>query len=145
MHGSPSSADADKEGVRLEMNGGKYPFRKKNGKSQKAFIEFFCDPERTGNEGYADGDKDDNDAITEDKLNSAIVVRERDSDDEEEPEKDPNEGKSLKFISYERDDDGKTEILRLKWYTKYACEGMANSQPVRRNGRWGFFTWFIIM
>ena len=145
LHGSPSSADADTEGIRLEINGGKYPFGKKDGKSQKAFIEFLCDPERTGNEGSVDGEKVESDAIIEDQSGAAVDVGKRDSDDEEEPKKDPNEGKSLKFISYEQDDDGKTEILRLKWYTKYACEGMADSHPTRKNGHWGFFTWFIIM
>ena len=144
MHDSASSADADKEGIRLEMNGGKYPFRGKSGKLQKAFIEFLCDPERTGNEGYEDGEKDENDAASEEATSGTIDVRIKENDDQKEPEKDPNEGKSLKFVSYEQDADGKTEILRLKWFTKYACEGMANSQPAR-SGHWGFFTWFIIM
>lgn len=145
LHGSDSSADADKEGIRLEMNGGQYPFGKKDGLSQKAFIEFLCDPELTGNEGHKDGDKDGKDSINQVATISTMKTKDQDGDDEETPDIDPNKGKSLKFISYKQEDDGKTEVLRLKWYTQYACEGVADNQPSRRSGRWGFFTWFIIM
>jgi hypothetical protein len=45
---------------------------------------------------------------------------------------------SLKFISYEG--EGDIDILKLKWYTKHACEDDAVKPR-----HWGFFTWFLIM
>ena len=145
LRGSDSSADANKEGIRLQLNGGEYPFRKKDGKSQKAFIEFLCDPERTGNEGHKDEDKNEKKSINGNTSDKKVETREEGKDDENEPDVDPNTGKSLKFISYGEEDDGKTGVLRLKWYTKYACEGVADSQPSGKSKHWGFFTWFIIM
>ena len=144
LHGSDSSADANKKGLRLELNGGKFP-DKKDGKSQKAFIEFLCDPELTGNEGYKNEDKDEKKSNNENTISKKIEAKDDDGDDDKEPDEDPNKGKSLKFISYGEEDDGKTDVLRLKWYTKYACEGEADNQPSGKSKHWGFFTWFIIM
>lgn len=127
------------------MNGGKYPFRQKNGRSQKAFIEFLCDPDRTGNEGYKNGDKADKNNFNEDIISSKLEAKAEDGDDDNEPEVDPNEGKSLKFVSYGEEDNGNIDVLRLEWYTQYACEGVADNQPSSKSKHWGFFTWFIIM
>lgn len=44
LRDSASSADADDEGVRVELHGGKFP-NEKSGTAQKAIIEFVCDRE----------------------------------------------------------------------------------------------------
>lgn len=124
---SSSHADSEKDGVRLEMHGGMYPFDdRKKGRKQKAVIEFICTPERTGLEGEGkEGDK----------------ARRR--DDEEEDGDD--EGRSLRFISYGPSDD--VDVLRLEWLTKHACEDAKDGDGGKggRSRHWGVFTWFIIV
>ncbi|KAL9620880.1 MAG: hypothetical protein Q9160_004662 [Pyrenula sp. 1 TL-2023] len=121
--------DSNHEGIRMELKGGKY-----NKRNQKAVIDFYCDESRTGNE--------DKDSAEE------AVDRRRASDDETEEPADDN--KSLHFISYGPDDE--TDILRLDWYTKYACEDApkgddddADDDRKPKSAGWGFFTWFIVM
>ena len=103
---------------------------------QMAIIEFVCDKERTGLEGDEKDDRDKDEDDTEDEK-----FRREESD-----EMDSSKGKSLKFNSYKEETlDKKTVgVLRLEWRTKYACED-ANEDPGESSGRWGFFTWFIIM
>lgn len=49
LKSSIAEADANKEGVRVELHGGVYP--DDNGKKQKAVVEFICDKDKTGLEG----------------------------------------------------------------------------------------------
>lgn len=113
--------DSDVEGVQIELHGGYWDKRK-----QKAVINFECDKSRTGNEGK-EGDA------------KGRTVRGR--DDEE-----GNDANSLTFVSY-GSVDGKevTDVLRLNWKTKYACEDFVEEEGDEKKGGWGFFTWFILM
>ena len=65
-------------------------------------------------------------------------------DDPEDDKQD--DGKSLTFVSYGAIDE-KTDVLRLNWRTKYACEDFEDDDDDSSNksSHWGFFTWFIIM
>jgi hypothetical protein len=131
---SASNSDG-KEGVVIELHGGKYPESKK-GTMQKAIIEFLCDRDVTGNEGFK------GEAALLDPLQYGAM--ERRDDDEDTPDlPDPDKGKSLKFLSYKR--EGEIDVLRLRWKTKFACEGAADKAPGDGSGGWGFFTWFIII
>lgn len=116
-----TSKSQEKEGLRIELNGGVYgdPERKQN-----AVVEFLCDPDRTGRETDLD---------PEDKYEGG--------------ESEPIEGdSSLKFISYGPDlPDTKVDTLRLEWHTKYACESQKDEDDSAKSGHWGFFTWFLIM
>lgn len=127
------SPNERKNGLRLEMNGGKYKDRK-----QKAVIDFICpqekkeerrdrlsDPMALADDGKEDGDGDE---------------------DEEDPnadaEVDDGQGGRLKFLKYAVVEKGK--ILNLEWTTPYACDD-AKAAPVTKTGHWGFFTWLVIM
>ncbi|KAI9887512.1 MAG: hypothetical protein M1823_000691 [Watsoniomyces obsoletus] len=157
-----------KEGLKVEMHGGRYPFEDKHGRKQKAVIEFLCDRERTGLEGLvgrANAKTSTNSSGLDNRQRqekeAASIVREKDDeeddDDGDHDAKDPNREnaeKSLRFISYEPDEkDLGEDTLRLEWRTKYACEGMQNGDIGDKDGdseesnsrHWGFFTWFIIM
>lgn len=136
LKSSPSSDDRQKDGLRLEMNGAKYP-PDKNGKKQKAVIEFLCN------------------AKEEERRRGLPGVRPREDDDDGdddggEDDEDPNAGTEvddgkggrLKFIEYV-DVEG-TMTLNLEWRTPYACED-AKPDPGPSPGHWGFFTWLIII
>lgn len=127
---SSSHADSEKEGLRVEMNGG---FRKlESGKrKQKAIIEFICDKTRTGLEHLYD---------PEDKYEQTVKREENDGAADSE---DPNSS-SLKFVRYD-EGEGDADVLRLSWQTKYACEGSKDEQDAENGSHWGFFTWFILM
>lgn len=134
---SPSPEDRQKDGLRLEMNGAKYP-PDKTGKKQKAVIEFLCDAKEQERRRKLSGvspREDDDDSNKDD-----------DNKDEENPnagdEVDDLNGGRLKFVEYV-DVDG-TMTLNLEWRTKYACED-AKPDPGTSSGHWGFFTWLIIM
>ena len=139
LKGSASNEDTEKEGLRLELHGGKYP-ETKDGKAHKAIIEFICDPELTGNEGF------------EDPKEKRLVSRaeggegEGDSGEDEITLPDLDKGKSIKFVSFKNEGEDQTKVLRLNWKTKYACEGtQAAPPPPKKTSSWGFFTWFLIM
>jgi len=132
---SDSNANADMEGVRVELSGSRYPLDSKSGTEQKAIIEFICDRSVTGNEGSEDDE-------------SQAERRRRDESDGDDggnvPLDDPDKGKSIKFIRYQQQTNGGVDVLRLEWRTMYACEDAKDiSKPVK--GGWGFFTWFIIV
>ena len=118
-------SDANSDGLRMTLKGGSYAKR-----DQRAIIEFQCDEERSGNEGFEEKKRRRDDKKGED-------------DGEEEGDK-----KSLTFVSYGKVDD-KTDVLRLNWRTKYACEDYADRDDEDdeggKKGGWGFFTWFILM
>lgn len=130
---SDSNAESKTEGVRVEFSGSRFPLKGNNGMEQKAFIEFICDPEKTGNEGFEETERSEDDEVDK-----------REDGDEELPNP-QDEGKSLKFISYKQEKiKGSTyaDVLRLEWRTKYACEDVMD-MPTKSG--WGFFTWFIIV
>lgn len=119
---SPSHADSEKEGLRVELNGGVYNKRK-----QTAIIELICDKERTGLEGEID---------PEDQYESR----------DEDPAEGSPKAASLIFLKYgPTTDDSDSDVLRLEWRTKYACEGQRDEEGGSRSSHWGFFTWFIIV
>jgi hypothetical protein len=134
---SSSNEDAKKEGLRMELHGGVYGTGKQEQK-QKAVIEFLCDPDLEGTEGF---DKDPKAA----EATFARRVAEDEGGDTPsgEPLPDLDEGKSLQFLSYKTEND--VGVLRLEWKTKYACEGQAEKTPPINKGSWGFFTWFLII
>ncbi len=123
---SASHADAEKEGIRIEMHGGLYPPSGKDKRKQEAIVEFLCDPDRTG-------------------LEERAVVRRKEGDKDKDEDKDKEDDeKSLRFVGYGPQDD--VDVLRLEWLTKYACEGQKDGdKDGKSSGHWGFFTWFIIM
>jgi len=112
-----------KEGVRVELNGGRYPDTT-DGVLQKAIIEFICDRNKTG--------------------------LERRNNDESGKEIQHAGEKSLKFISYKSEHE--VDVLRLEWKTKYACEdiseddrGEDEDHRVKVKTGYGFFGWFFIV
>lgn len=112
------ASDADKEGLQIELNGGFYANKK-----QRAIIEFQCDKDKTGNEGYAEEEN-------------------RKRNDKKDDEKES--ASSLTYVSYGAVDE-KLDVLRLNWRTKYACEDHVMDEDDKVKGGWGFFTWFILM
>jgi hypothetical protein len=117
--------DTASDGLRMILQGGSYAK-----KDQRAIVEFQCDEERTGNEG------------------SEVEEKRRRRDEKSEEEEDKISQSSLSFVSYGALDD-KTDVLRLNWRTKYACEDHADrddeDEERSKKGGWGFFTWFILM
>lgn len=131
---SASNDDAQKEGLRLELNGGKYP-ETKDGKPHKAIVEFLCDKELTGNEGFDVKEK-----------RAEAEEGEGDKNEDEITLPDLDKGKSIEFVSFKAEGEDKVKVLRLRWKTKYACEGAeAAPPPPKKSSSWGFFTWFLIM
>lgn len=148
-----------KEGVTVELHGGRYPDHK-SGTPQKAIIEFLCDRDVTGNEGFEDEKARGVDVSQYGRMKSREDGSDESNmleaaDDDDEPElPDPDEYKNLKFLSYKM--EGDNEVLRLRWKTKFACEGAASNPPKGgdsdddkpkkdSSAGWGFFTWFIII
>ena len=146
LRNSASNADADREGLRLELNGGVH-----EGMKQKTTVEFICDHEKTGLEGMGD-----------EKTSEHTKRQEGEEPAPEPPLPDPNAGKSLQLKSYRVESTGasggndeEVGVLRLEWRTKYACErsttgGDKSDEDVggdtkTKTGGWGFFTWFIVM
>jgi autophagy-related protein 27 len=149
---SASNADADREGVRLEMTGSRDPFEPpkggQKGIKQKATIELICNKDKTGWEPGKDpkGEKksrkrdDDGDDKHEDEDDDKH--ENQDGDNGGSP---ADDGAALKFLKYERESTGNEEwdVLRLEWETKYACEDAVTNKPSTEG--WGFFTWLLIM
>ncbi len=121
LKSSDSAADREKEGVRLEMHGGKY--EKKN---QKAFVDFICIPESEERRR---------------ELGSNLAAEE--GLDRSGEEVDDGNGGKIKFMSWQ--DEGDVKALRLVWHTQYACEDAVERNGKPSSGHWGFFTWFILM
>lgn len=114
---SPSHADSQLEGLRMELRGGVY-----NKKKQKAVIEFLCSKDDESGTEKSEGREG------EDMEN-----------DKSQEEVDDGQGGRLKFYSYVEDEG----VLRLQWTTKYACEDARDSG--RNSGGWGFFSWFFFV
>ena len=145
MKSSASNADKQKEGIRLEMNGGK----DNDGQKQKAIVEFLCDAK-------AKDDRRRNSLVTDDENDDG---NKKDADKTEE-EVDDEHGGKLKLISWDVEEG--TKVLRLDWTTKYGCEDVKDDPTASTSTHWGevfahcfryavlilrigFFTWFIIM
>ena len=137
------ATDTQVQGLRVELKGGAYAKRK-----QMAVIDFECDRDRTGNEGFEALDQE---ALVERAVRKAEAKRtfKHWSGEAVDKEDDEDNGKSLKFVSYGPLDE-KTDVLKLNWKTKYACRD-AEEDDDRDDGRdksgshWGFFTWFILL
>ena len=116
---SASPADGDKEGIRLEMRGGKDV----NGKQQKAILDFICMiPEEAERENLS--------AAEDEKAASG-------------EESDDGDGGKIKLLSWDDEDDEK--VLRMEWDTNRACEDTQNGHSKSKSHSWGAFTWVIIM
>ncbi|KAF2104158.1 hypothetical protein NA57DRAFT_70372 [Rhizodiscina lignyota] len=136
LKNSGSHADADREGLLIEFNGGKFPFNDKKGVPQKAMIEMVCDKDRSGLEGDEEDDRPKEDGDEKEK---------RDDEGEEKGEEGEKKNKSLTFVSYKQEGDPAVGVLRLEWKTKYACEDAVNNPDLNPKDGWGFFTWFLII
>lgn len=146
LSNSPSHADSEKEGLRLEIGGGpKHARQDDSKKRQKAIIEFLCDRNRTGLEGEMRNPYYEKraEAVEGDEKND-------ESDDRDGEDTSPAEP-SLKFLKYDTTGT-EYDILRLEWTTKYACVGEKDENGGKGNddgngesASWGFFTWFILM
>ena len=131
---STSHEDSTKEGLRVKMGGGWRKPETGKKRSQEAIIEFICDKSRTGLENLYDPE----DKYTEEKV-------EREEGDGADNQEDPSSS-SLQFVRYTVDEeDTDVDTLRLRWLTKAACEGAKDEKDAELAGRWGFFTWFILM
>ncbi|KAF2084065.1 hypothetical protein K490DRAFT_8191, partial [Saccharata proteae CBS 121410] len=143
LKNSDSHADKDKEGLRIELHGGQYPFDSKKGTKEKAIIEFVCDRNRTGLEN---DEKDERE--TEERRHDDDSDDGDGDDDDYDPGENQDMSHSLTYQSYNNEDG--IETLRLNWRTKYACED-ASSSPGSGGGNgaksdhWGFMTWLIII
>ncbi|KAK7429562.1 type II membrane protein [Neonectria magnoliae] len=168
---SDSTADSQKEGLRLVLKGGKHhPIggSVKDDRPQRAIIEFICDHNKTGTEGewtsedkYSklrlradekneDGDKrGDGDEGSDDRKNED-GDKDKDGDDNKDGNEDLSQEHQLKYENASLIWDGYTsekdaDVLRLTWYTKYACENREEGDDGDDSAPWGFFTWFIIV
>ncbi|KAF1996364.1 hypothetical protein P154DRAFT_416157, partial [Amniculicola lignicola CBS 123094] len=166
LSSSKSHSDVDREGIRAELHGGRFPFDdKKRGTDQMAIIEFVCDSERTGLEGEEedtgekepdsgddknDGGKKDDDKKDDDKKEGDDKKKEgRSSLSTREAKCEGSDKKSLRFCGYQLEDvgdkkDKQVKVLRLEWRTKWACKN-APRDADNGSSHWGFFTWFIII
>ena len=141
LKNSDSQADSEKDGLRVSLWGGKYPFVKTGDTKQikqKVFIEFLCDPEREGTETEMPAPGE---VVGEQSL-SRREEEKGGSDGDEKPAKtSPMVFHSYKVENIKDEDWG---VLRMDWHTKYACEGAVDRKP-SDGTHWGFFTWFIIV
>ena len=122
MKSSASNADKEKEGIRLEMNGGKGG----DGQKQKAIVEFLCNTSARENQRrdllVAEDEEDDGNG---------------DIDAKEGEEVDDEHGGRLKLVSWDVEEG--TKVLRLDWATKYGCEDVKDDKTGASSGHWGEF------
>ncbi|QSZ28653.1 hypothetical protein DSL72_003152 [Monilinia vaccinii-corymbosi] len=138
LSNSKAHADADKEGLRVELGGG-FIGRGKNKRPQKAIVEFICDVNRTGLENLWVPPEPKH------KEKQKQNLHERGDNDGNEVIGAPSNDSSLQFLRLDKD-KGDADILRLTWRTKYACEdGPKDNGENNKSSHWGFFTWFIIV
>ena len=120
MKSSPSNADKEKEGVRLEISGGK----DSDGQKQKAIVEFLCDSDARGDRRrdllVGEDEEDDRNAGDGEKKGEEV-------DDEH--------GGKLKLVSWDVEEG--TKVLRLDWTTKYGCEDAKDAETGSSSGHWG--------
>lgn len=144
-----SNEDAKREGVRLVLQGGRYPLDgpAAERQNQRVIVELLCDPEREGTEGewllgeYEDG-LDGEDAPAPGNATRSDVSLAQDGPLEKQLHLPGQDSPALVFGSYDvHDSTGAFGTLRLTWYTRYACESAAENN----SEHWGFFTWFVIL
>jgi len=131
---STSHEDSKKDGILLEVFGGWNDVKvegKEINKPQKAIVEFLCDKTRNGDENLYN---------PEDKYESEAVKR---AEDGEKKEGEEDKTPSLEYVDYNQ--AGETDVLRLRWRTKFACEDAKGEKDAEKGASWGFFTWFILM
>ena len=120
MKSSASNADKQKEGVRLEMNGGKDG----DGQKEKAIVEFLCNPssedDRRREMLVAEDEDDDGTGDDEDKIGQEV---------------DDGHGGKLKLVSWDVEEG--TKVFRLDWTTKYGCEDVKDDGTGSSSGHWG--------
>ena len=120
MKSSASNADKEKEGIRLEMHGGK----DNDSQKQKAIVEFLCDT-----------------STRDDRRRALLVAEDEEGDgtgedeDQQGEEVDDEHGGKLKLVSWEVEQD--TKVLRLDWTTKYGCEDVKDDGTSSSSGHWG--------
>lgn len=133
LKGSGSHLDAEREGIRVEFHGGRYP-DEKSGRDQSAVVEFECDQSRTGDEES----KQQRERKRAEDGDGGEGGKGKEGEGEEG-------GKSLQFISYKIEEE--EEVLRLSWKTKYACESvdLTDDDAVSGSKGWGFFGWLFIV
>lgn len=145
LKSSDSNTDSQKEGVRLILQGGRYPLDgpAKDRQDQRVIVELLCDMAREGTEGEWVADEYDPEGGVPEAGNATLASS--DFSMAEAGEKQltrEGEDPALVFQGYEvHDTEDAFGTLRLTWHTKYACESMADA----RREHWGFFTWFVII
>ncbi|EMC92192.1 hypothetical protein BAUCODRAFT_38217 [Baudoinia panamericana UAMH 10762] len=136
------SSNADQEGLRIELHGGKYI-----GQTHKAIIELHCNRNKTGNE-CCDGSDNATDIARYGGMNLFADDSDDDGDYQDPVLPDLDKGKSIQFVSFKEEKDD-IKVLRLTWQTKYACEDAADlpsdGDGGKKRGGLGFFSWFIII
>lgn len=152
---SDSHSDSKKEGVRITMSGGRAPLER-NGKEQRAVIEMLCDKNKDGTEGEVDP-TGEYISVPADGASQRRAEGEEDGQDGNESPTTEHQllktgdknGTALIFDSYgPLADNGRLDILRLTWYTKFACESQDDNGGEGRSGsneHWGFFTWLFML
>lgn len=122
LKSSASNADKKKEGVRLEMHGGK----DNDGQKQKAIVEFLCDinPRDDRRRDLLVAENEDDDGTGEDG-------------DKEGEEVDDDHGGKLKLVSWDVEEG--TKVFRLDWTSKYGCEDVKDDGTGSSSGHWGEF------
>ncbi|KPM45652.1 hypothetical protein AK830_g873 [Neonectria ditissima] len=162
---SDSTSDSQKEGLRLVLKGGKHhPIggSAKDDRPQKAIIEFICDRNKTGTEGEwtsedkytklrvrdeeknEDGDKKEDGDKGSDDGKEEDGDKDKDGEDLSEEHQLKYENSSLIWDGFPSEKDA--DVLRLTWYTKYACEKREEGDDDGDDStHWGFFTWFVIV
>ena len=140
---SASHADSKKEGLRLELHGGRH-----DNEDHAAIIEFLCpatsDSIRNGRRTMLV--RDDGDKESEDGSNDDDEDDDNDEEDEDHSGEEVDDGKDGKIKYVDWGIEGGAKVLRLQWTTKYACESAVNNPSTPSGSKhWGFFTWLIIM
>lgn len=108
--------------------------------AQQAIIDFVCDPERDGLERPG-ADKGEGKSK---RAEEADATDDDDANENHDSNEKADDASSLRFISYGHEEDLGSDVLRLEWLTKHACEGFEGDDESKSNS-WGFFTWLIIL
>lgn len=145
---SESTADSQKEGVRISLFGGRHQLGS-GGREQRAIIEMVCDRSLKGTEGEWSPQDDKYERVPPEMEEEAVRRADEGEVDRKEHQllKDSANATALIFDSYgPMADNGDIDVLRLTWHTEYACEG--NSDAGAGGGgseHWGFFTWVFFL
>src|ERR1700712_2448158 len=103
---SSSEANGGKEGVQLQLHGGRNPLDSRKGTNQKAIIDLLCDPDKTGWEPESEPQKR---LVT--KRDDKDTDKDKEGGDDDKGDNE-NENHSLTYKSYEMEDG--IEVLRLE-------------------------------